>query len=101
MLEHFKGKIELAKILPSIWSNFHICLTLNICFLRCALLDVGIYKRSARVHERIVRVLCRLIHPPKRSELVMSSHSPLYLDSPGISVLGNLFTGFRSYVASI
>ena len=31
----------------------------------------------------------------------MSSHSFFYLGSPGISVLGNLFPGFRSNVASI
>ena len=34
-------------------------------------IDVDNYKRSARVHERIVRVLCRLIHPPKKAELVL------------------------------
>ena len=28
-------------------------------------IDVDNYRRSARVHERIVRMLCRLIHPPK------------------------------------
>ena len=32
---------------------------------------------------------------------IMSSHSFFYLGSPGISVLGNLFPGLRSYVTSI
>ena len=66
---------------------------------------VTMWARKVRTQSTRIQVtlfaLTALLLLKENLVTIMSSHSFLYLGSPGISVLGNLFPGFRSYVASI
>ena len=69
--------------------------------------SAAVTMRARKGRTQITRIqvtlfaLTALLLLKEKLATIMSSHSFLYLGSPGISVLGNLFPEFRSYVASV